>query len=95
MHSVIVAMLSPPDSPEAALLVRRADGQFALERVDARFGCRAGCRELVSEERGRGCCRGPRGGLTDLNLEILARFGSPWAPRFSFPARGAFFCCGR
>jgi hypothetical protein len=45
MHSVIVAMLSPPDNPEAALLVRRADGQFALERVDARsrrffYGCR-------------------------------------------------------
>jgi|GEM_PF-3127060 len=41
MQSVIVAMLSPPDSPEAALLVRRADGQFALERVDARLAAAA------------------------------------------------------
>jgi hypothetical protein len=41
MQSVIVAMLSPPDSPEAALLVRRVDGQFALERVDARLAAAA------------------------------------------------------
>jgi hypothetical protein len=41
MQSVIVAMLSPADSPEAALLVRRADGQFALERVDARLAAAA------------------------------------------------------
>ncbi len=41
MQSAIVAMLSPPDSPEAALLVRRADGQFALERVDARLAAAA------------------------------------------------------
>ena len=34
-------MLSPADSPEAALLVRRADGQFALERVDARLAAAA------------------------------------------------------
>ncbi len=34
-------MLSPPDSPEAALLVRRADGQFTLERVDARLAAAA------------------------------------------------------
>jgi hypothetical protein len=41
MQSVIVALLSPADSPEAALLVRRADGQFALERVDARLAAAA------------------------------------------------------
>ena len=42
MQSAIVAMLSPPDSPEAALLVRRADGQFVLERVDVRLAAAAG-----------------------------------------------------
>jgi hypothetical protein len=36
MQSEIVAMLMPEDSPGAALLVRRADGQFALERIDSR-----------------------------------------------------------
>jgi hypothetical protein len=41
MQSAIVALLSPADSPEAALLVRRADGQFALERVDARLAAAA------------------------------------------------------
>jgi hypothetical protein len=41
MQSVIVAMLSPSDSAEAALLVRRANGQFALERVDARLAAAA------------------------------------------------------
>jgi hypothetical protein len=41
MQSVIIAMFSPPDSPEAALLVRRADGQFAFGRVDARVAAAA------------------------------------------------------
>ena len=36
-------MLMPAGSPGAALLVRRADGQFAFERIDARvaFAARA------------------------------------------------------
>ncbi|MGO9514591.1 MAG: hypothetical protein ACLP2F_13270 [Steroidobacteraceae bacterium] len=41
MQSAVVAMLIPEGSPGAALLVRRADGQFALERIDARVACAA------------------------------------------------------
>jgi hypothetical protein len=46
MQSRIVAMLMPAGSPGAALLVRRADGQFAFERIDARlaFAARAATR---------------------------------------------------
>ena len=46
MQSRIVAMLMPAGSPGAALLVRRADGQFAFERIDARvaFAARAAAR---------------------------------------------------
>jgi hypothetical protein len=36
MQSKIVALLSSEGSLEATLLVRRANGQFALERIDAR-----------------------------------------------------------
>ena len=36
MQSEMIDMLMPLGSTEAALLVRRADGQFALERIDAR-----------------------------------------------------------
>jgi len=41
MQSKIVALLAPEGSREAALLVRRADGQFALARIDARLGLAA------------------------------------------------------
>jgi hypothetical protein len=41
MQSEIVAMLMPEGSPGAALLVRRGDGQFALERIDARVAAAA------------------------------------------------------
>ena len=41
MQSAVIAMLIPEGSPGAALLVRRADGQFALERIDARVACAA------------------------------------------------------
>jgi hypothetical protein len=46
MQSRIVAMLMPAGSPGAALLVRRSDGQFAFERIDARvaFAARAAAR---------------------------------------------------
>jgi len=37
MQSTIIAMLEPPDRRGAALLVRRADGQFVLERIDVRL----------------------------------------------------------
>ena len=39
-------MLMPAGSPGAALLVRRSDGQFAFERIDARgaFAARAAAR---------------------------------------------------
>jgi hypothetical protein len=36
-----VLMLMPEGSPGAALLVRRADGQFAIERIDARVASAA------------------------------------------------------
>jgi hypothetical protein len=36
MQSQIVALLSPAGSAKATLLVRRGNGQFALERIDAR-----------------------------------------------------------
>lgn len=36
MQSEIIAMLIPAGSPGAALLVRRADGQFVVARIDAR-----------------------------------------------------------
>jgi len=32
-------MLMPEGSEGAALLVRRTDGQFAIERIDARVAC--------------------------------------------------------
>ena len=41
MQSKIVALLAPEGSLEATLLVRRADGQFALERIDARVASAA------------------------------------------------------
>jgi hypothetical protein len=41
MQSEIVAMLMPEGSPGAALLVRRADGQFAFARIDARVASAA------------------------------------------------------
>ena len=36
MQSKIVALLAREGNLEATLLVRRANGQFALERIDAR-----------------------------------------------------------
>jgi hypothetical protein len=36
MHSQIVALLVPEGCRRAALLVRRADGQLALQGIDAR-----------------------------------------------------------
>ena len=38
MQSKVIALLAAEGSPLATLLVRRADGQFALERIDARLG---------------------------------------------------------
>ena len=37
MQSQVIALLAPEGSLEATLLVRRANGQFALERIDARL----------------------------------------------------------
>ena len=36
MQSKVIALLAAEGSREATLLVRRGDGQFALERIDAR-----------------------------------------------------------
>jgi hypothetical protein len=36
MQSKIIALLAPEGSLEATLLVRRGNGQFALQRIDAR-----------------------------------------------------------
>jgi hypothetical protein len=54
MRSEIIAMLMPDGSPGAALLIRRADGQFAFERVDARvaFAARAAARWLRKDQAG-------------------------------------------
>jgi hypothetical protein len=41
MRSQIITMLIPEGSPGAALWVRRADGQFAFERIDARVAVAA------------------------------------------------------
>jgi hypothetical protein len=41
MQSKVIALLAAEGSPEAALLVRRGDGQFALARVDARVAAAA------------------------------------------------------
>lgn len=57
MPSELVAMLIPEDSPGAGLLMRRADGQFAFGRIDARLAraaraaaVRRGLRALEREE---------------------------------------------
>jgi hypothetical protein len=46
MQSVVIGMLMPEGSRGAALLVRRANGQFAFERIDARvaYAARAAAR---------------------------------------------------
>ena len=36
MKSQVIALLVPAGSRRATLLVRRGDGQFALERIDTR-----------------------------------------------------------
>jgi len=41
MQSKIIALLAAEGSPEATLLVRRGDGQFALARIDARMAAAA------------------------------------------------------
>jgi hypothetical protein len=41
MQSEVIAMLIPEGSPGAALWVRRAGGQFAFERIDARVAMAA------------------------------------------------------
>jgi hypothetical protein len=41
MQSKIIALLAAEGSPQATLLVRRGDGQFALERIDARVAAAA------------------------------------------------------
>jgi hypothetical protein len=38
MQSQVIALLALEGSPEAAQLVRRGDGQFSLNRIDARLG---------------------------------------------------------
>jgi hypothetical protein len=38
---VVIGMLMPEGSSGAVLLVRRSDGQFALERIDVRVACAA------------------------------------------------------
>ena len=49
MQSQIIALLVPQGSRRATLLVRRGDGQFALEGIDAR---------VASATRvAAGCCR--------------------------------------
>jgi hypothetical protein len=41
MQSKVIALLAPEGAREAALLVRRGNGQFALARIDARVATAA------------------------------------------------------
>ena len=41
MQSKVIGLLAAEGSPEAALLVRRGDGQFALARIDSRVAAAA------------------------------------------------------
>jgi hypothetical protein len=41
MQSRLIALLASEGSPEATLLVRRGDGQFAFARIDARVAAAA------------------------------------------------------
>jgi hypothetical protein len=51
MQSEVMAMLMPEGSPGAALIVRRADGRIAFERIDARlaFAARAAAKWLKQD----------------------------------------------
>jgi hypothetical protein len=51
MKSHAVALLVPQDGLKAALLVRRADGQFVLERIDSRVAS-ASCAAAAWFRRG-------------------------------------------
>ena len=51
MPSEMIAMLMPPGSSGAALLVRRGDGQFAFERIDARVARAAGVAARMLHKR--------------------------------------------
>ena len=52
MQSIVIALLACEGSREAALLVRRGDGQFALERIDARLGAAAKIAGCYASARG-------------------------------------------
>jgi hypothetical protein len=67
MQSKIVALLGSEDDLEAALLVRRGDGQFALARIDARLGAAARLAAAYAAPAYR---------------SNFLDFGSPKAPRF-------------
>jgi hypothetical protein len=54
MQSQIIAMLMPEGSPGATLLVRRADGQFVFERVDARVAAAARVAARLMRKGGAG-----------------------------------------
>ena len=41
MQSKVIALLAAEGTPEATLLVRRGDGQFALARIDGRVAAAA------------------------------------------------------
>jgi hypothetical protein len=51
MKSQAIALLVPQGSLNAALLVRRADGQFVLERIDSRVAS-ASCAAAAWFRRG-------------------------------------------
>jgi hypothetical protein len=67
MQSKIVALLGSEDNLEAAMLVRRGDGQFALARIDARLGAAARLAAAYAAPAYR---------------SNFLDFGSPKAPRF-------------
>lgn len=68
MQSEMIDMLMPLGSTGAALLVRRADGQFALERIDARVAraARVAARLLRSRLGDGGACASSLTGLEKI-----------------------------
>lgn len=66
VQSVMIAMLMPEGSPGAALLVRRADGQFAIERIDVRVASAARAAARWSRKEAAADLAGPR--LSELEM---------------------------
>jgi hypothetical protein len=69
MQSHILALLTPKGGPVAAMLVRRANGELALQHVDSRIA------QAHGEAANRLPIRYPPG-----HVEIFGRFAAPRDP---------------